>query len=141
VESEGNIDPMTPEENEGFSVVDKRKTSQEAEPEVEEAPDESDAPPSMEQDAPQHGMPKLGLSERLLMSIDILHQQAWISMGLVADPSTGEIDRDLDQARIAIDSAAFLAGKLEGYVPADTLREVKRVVSDMQVNFVRQLQQ
>jgi hypothetical protein len=75
------------------------------------------------------------------MSIDILHQGAWMAMGLVADPSTGEIERNLEDAKIAIDAVAYLASQVEPNLDEPTRRELKRVVSDLQVNFVRQKQQ
>lgn len=80
------------------------------------------------------------VQDRILMCIEILHQGAWIAMGLIANPVTGKIERDLAQARMAIDSVAFLAEKVEGDLDEATRREIKRVVSDLQMNFVRQMQ-
>ncbi len=138
---------MTAEDEPGFSFVDKRRVTADAEPassdsEPAEAEQSATPPLTDTEDAstPQE-LPTLTVRDRLLMCIDILHQGAWISMGLVADPSTGQMARDLEDARIAIDSVAFLAGKLEGEVDEATMREVRRLVSDLQVNFVRQKQQ
>ena len=47
------------------------------------------------------------------MCIDILYQSAWISMGMVSDPSSGQIERNMEDAKIAIDSVAFLVEKID----------------------------
>jgi hypothetical protein len=134
------------DEESGFNVVDKRHVHDAS---VNEAaastptPETSDAPPQPEPERQPHpeALPKLAVRDRLLMCIDILYQSAWISMGMVSDPSSGQIERNMEDAKIAIDSVAFLAGKLEGKLDDSTGREIKRLVSDLQVNFVRQSQQ
>ena len=87
---------------------------------------------------PEAKLPSLSIRDRLLMSIDILHQGSWIAMGLIADPATGEIKRDLEQARIAIDCVGYLAAKVEPDLDDHTRRELKNLVSDLQINFVQQ---
>ncbi len=134
------------EEESGFSVVDKRRVSQEESTtgETSSSAAQEDAEPSPESGGHlPHSLgelPHLTVRDRLLMSIDILHQGAWLAMGLVADPSTGEIERNLDDAKIAIDAVAYLASQVEPSLDEPTRREVKRVLSDLQVNFVRQKQ-
>ena len=133
------------EEEEGFSFVDKRRAAQDSN---EDAPPESDSEPLNEgeeseddyESAPAGSLPQLSVRDRIFMSIDILHQGAWISMGLRADPATGEVEQDLEAARIAIDCVAFLASKIENDLDDATRREVKRIVSDMQMNYVNQAQ-
>ena len=133
------------EEESGFNVVDKRRVHETdaADTETPSSPQTSEAPPQPEperQSRPE-ALPKLEVRDRLLMCIDILYQSAWISMGMVADPSSGQIERNMEDAKIAIDSVAFLASRLEGKLDDSTAREIKRLVSDLQVNFVRQSQQ
>ncbi len=137
---------MSAEEESGFSVVDKRRVDPEApaaenapEPETHEAPDASPQPESDRHPNPAE-LPALSMRDRLLMCVDILHQGAWVALGLVADPATGKIEKDLDQAKAGIDCVAFLAARVENELDESTRRELKRVVSDLQVNFVRQAQ-
>ena len=42
-----------------------------------------------------------------------LRNLAWLRMGLVANPMTGEIEKDLAQAQMAINTVGFLADQLE----------------------------
>ncbi len=128
---------MSAEEQEGFNVVDKRRVNAEAAGQPAEEEIDAPPPPEPEQEARMEGLPQLKVRDRLLMCFDILYQGAWISLGMVADPSTGKVEQNLDEAKVAIDSAAFLVGKLEGLVDEPTQREIRRVVSDLQVNFVR----
>ncbi len=67
-----------------------------------------------------------------------LRNLAWLRMGLVANPGTGEIERDLPQAKIAIDTVGFLATQLEAVVAPDERLPLKAMVSDLQVNFLEQ---
>ncbi len=63
---------------------------------------------------------------------------AWLRMGLVANPSTGQIERDFDQARVAIDTVAFLADQLAPVVAPEERLPLQALVSDLQINFVEQ---
>ena len=67
-----------------------------------------------------------------------LRNLAWLRMGLVANPGTGEIERDLPQAKIAIDTVGYLAMQLEAVVAPDERLPLKAMVSDLQVNFLEQ---
>lgn len=135
---------MAEEEQEGFTFVDKRRVNADAEtPTAQQTEPEADDPasPSPEADASAaagHGLPSLSVRDRLLMSIDILHQGAWIALGLIADPATGQVQQELGQAKAAIDSVAFLAGQVEHDLDDETRRELKNLVSDLQLNYVQQ---
>ena len=74
----------------------------------------------------------------LALFLQELRSLAWLRMGLVANPSTGQIERDLDQARVAIDTVTFLAQQLEPVVSPDEKLPLKALVSDLQINFVEQ---
>lgn len=136
---------MTEEES-GFTFVDKRRVPKEADgatpedastspPPTADSSPETDTPPDTSAAPP---LPRLTVRDRLLMCIDILHQGAWISMGLVTDPATGKIEKDMAQAQIAIDCVAFLAGKVEGMLDEQTQRELKNLLSDLRINYVQQ---
>jgi len=61
----------------------------------------------------------------LLWVVGLLYQQAWINLGLMADPATGQVTRDLEQARAIIDCVEFIAKRLEGHVEAQEARELR----------------
>ena len=74
----------------------------------------------------------------LALFLGELRNIAWLRMGLVANPATGEMERDLPQAKTAIDTVAFLATQLEPVVAPEERLPLKALVSDLQVNFVEQ---
>ena len=74
----------------------------------------------------------------LALFLGELRNMAWLRMGLVANPATGQIERDMGQAQVAIDTVAFLAKQLEGVVAPEERVPLKALVSDLQVNFVEQ---
>ncbi len=67
-----------------------------------------------------------------------LRNLAWLRMGLLANPGTGLIERDLSQARVAIDTVAHLADQLQAVAASEERLELKSLVNDLQVNFVEQ---
>ncbi len=134
---------MQPEEEQGFTFVDKRGTT---EPEANSAEEPIEAAEQPEPDAdeteveagptgPRH---RLTVRDRFLMCIDILHQGAWIGMGLVPDPATGQMERDLAGAREAIDAVVFLAERVKDQIDDSTQRELQNLVNDLRLNYVRQ---
>lgn len=148
---------MSDEEESGFTFVDKRhipqdqpdsptSTTSNSEPEQAAATQPDSRSSAAPNDAEFAGgpadhlgaMPRLNVRDRLLMCIDILNQGAWISLGLISDPTTGQVEKDLPQAKVAIDSVAFLAGKVELELDEETRRELRNLVRDLQLNYVEQ---
>ena len=74
----------------------------------------------------------------LALFLGELRNLAWLRMGLVANPGTGKIERDLAQAKVAIDTVAFLAQQLEPSIAPQERLPLKALVSDLQVNFIEQ---
>jgi hypothetical protein len=74
----------------------------------------------------------------LALFLGELRNLAWLRMGLVANPGTGQIERDMAQAKVAIDTVAFLAQQIEPYMPAQERLPLRALVSDLQMNFVEQ---
>ena len=77
----------------------------------------------------------------LALFLGELRNLAWLRMGLVANPGTGRIERDMDQAKVAIDTVAFLAQQLEPTVAPQERLPLRALVSDLQINFVEQTKQ
>lgn len=131
------------EEESGFTFVDKRR-SEDGKEQAAAAPAEETAPAAtLETEIQTEGfdeqsLPHLSVRDRLLMCIDILNQGAWIALGLLSDPSTGKIEKDLSQAKVAIDCLRLLAEKVEADLDDVTRRELKTLLNDLQVNFVQQ---
>ena len=141
-----------PEERE-FEVIDRRgagRDTTEAKPPPEAAAAiETEEPEAVEADTVQPedlldedlgagfgGMPA-NVVDIVTMSLGMLNEIAWVKMGLVPDPISGQISPDPVQARLAIDCAADLAHRLESHVDGKTKRDLEVLIQNLKLNFVR----
>ena len=69
--------------------------------------------------------------------LGLLSAKAWETMGLRVKPGTDKIEKDLDQARTAIDTIDFLVQKLRSRVLESEMSRVESLVADLKLNFVR----
>ncbi len=75
---------------------------------------------------------------RFISLISMFASSAYSSMGKIANPATGKIERDLDAARGFIDILVMLKTKTEGNLSKEEERLIASTVSDLQLNFVRE---
>ena len=64
---------------------------------------------------------------------------AWQQMGKIKNPITDKIERSLDQARYSIDMLEMLKSKTKGNLSEDELKFVNHVLTELQLNFVDEL--
>jgi hypothetical protein len=69
--------------------------------------------------------------------INILSAQAWQHMGLRLKPGTDKVVKDFKRASTAINCVAFLVNKLEPEIPENESRQLRNLLTDLQVNFVQ----
>jgi hypothetical protein len=62
--------------------------------------------------------------------------QAMVGLGKVANPLTGAIERDLDQARALIDLLEMLEAKTEGNRSDEESSFLRQTLSTLRLNFV-----
>jgi len=67
-----------------------------------------------------------------------LSENAWRWMGLVVNPITQKPERDMEQARVAIDCVDLLIQKLEGKLSWEETKNFKEILANLQMNFVQQ---
>jgi hypothetical protein len=70
---------------------------------------------------------KLRVSDLILSTVTTLAQLAYAKLE--------ESSRDLDQARLAIDTVDVLLPKLDGHVPAELSRDLGRMLGDLQLAY------
>jgi len=135
------------ESEDSFVFVDKRKLGADAVAEPEASVDlaSESADDSVDQlDAPQSDDDLAGLSGSsglVAYVIGLIASDAWQRLGLIADPSTGKVVKDLKQARFSIDCVAALVGVIdqsESELPAELRRDLQRALADLRLNFVEQ---
>lgn len=70
--------------------------------------------------------------------LNVLAAKAWESLGLVPSPATKQVERNLDDAQLAIDAAAALANVMRPRVADAERREIENLIATLRLNFVEQ---
>lgn len=78
----------------------------------------------------------LSVYSLLAASLDQFAGVAWQKLGLQPDPFTGTIEKDVAQAKVAIDVCAQLASHLEENLDEDDRREVHNLLRNLRLNYV-----
>ncbi|MCE5323406.1 DUF1844 domain-containing protein [bacterium] len=125
-----NADGTLKEENVEQSPAEEPKAGQTAEPTQEAA----------SADDEQAGMPPPNVYATMEFMVSMLAEQAWMLMGLRLAPGQKEISKDLTQAKVAIDTVVFIVDKLQPYIEEQDRTALRGLISDLQLNFVRQNQ-
>jgi len=68
--------------------------------------------------------------------LSLLAAKAWQGMGLVPNPLTGKTEKNLDDARLAIDAYAAVFEVLCARLEEQPRREMENVLTMLRVNFV-----
>lgn len=135
------------ESEESFTFIDKRKIGTEpAEEPVVSAQAASDAPEEeitgVEPEMSEQDIANLAGSHGLVAYvIGLIASDAWQRLGLIPDPATGKVVKDLKQARFAIDSVAALVDVMDRSdigLPVELRRDLQRALADLRLNFVEQ---
>lgn len=79
----------------------------------------------------------LDVFQVIAVMVDQMAAIAWQKLGLQPDPFSGKLEKDTEQARVAIDIVASLAEQLEPKLDEADRRQVQNLVRDLRVNFVQ----
>lgn len=104
------------------------------EPKIEEPPTEEET----ESEPVMVDIAALPVWQLIPLFINILERVAWQKMGLIVNPQTQEVEKDLQQARVAIDSYSSLLEHLGDHVEPDTKTALKARLTDLKLNFASQ---
>ena len=104
-----------------------------AEPEAAEAPAAAERP-AEEREPP----PVITVADLVKGTVELLAAQAWQKLGLLADPQTQQVQKDIAQARLAIDCVECLCKQLDAHMSPEERRAFEGLLTDLKVNFVRQ---
>lgn len=128
---------------EEFSVRDRRIRSAEPDSPPSEPKAESSPPPTV--GSPRHEPPGAVASEpatgqegpELASLFLMLASSALVHLGEAEDPVTGEIHRDLAQAKYTIDLLLLLREKTEGNRNPEESQLLEGILYDLQMRFVQ----
>jgi len=150
-----------------YEVKDKRRVNpdgslrEDAEPAAQEATEKPEQtaeeaeqptfPEEGEQAKPGEEMPQvdlgslamawftaLDLHDMLQLLAGVLGEKAWQAMGLRLAPGQKEPSRDMAKAKLAIDTIIFIEERMHSHLNDETRKALRGLISDLQLNFVRQ---
>ncbi|MFA4030173.1 MAG: hypothetical protein GDYSWBUE_001765 [Candidatus Fervidibacterota bacterium] len=81
---------------------------------------------------------KLSVLNAVNFILDLLIEYAWQKMGLVANPITGKIERDIEEARFAIDTIAVLLEHIKPKLDGRKYDQLRQTLTTLRINFVEQ---
>lgn len=119
---------------EGYHKVDKREWLQEDEPAAEAAPE---AEPAGAEPEPESELPQVDTTGLLRMCVGMFVEQAWVHLGLRLAPGAPDTAVNLPQAKLAIDTVAYMTGALGDNLSATEKRELEQVLASLRLNFVQ----
>jgi hypothetical protein len=141
-----------------FRVIDKRGgEDEEPEPEVSAQP-EPEPPaeaPGKEQASPDMSKTEMSEEEQeklqkeaeesfkfantVFLLLRMISEQIWIHLGLIPNPVSRLTVKNLDEARKLIDLFGAILNHAESELDEPTLNELKRIHSDLMINYTNQL--
>ncbi len=83
-------------------------------------------------------LPPVDVYSMLGYFVSMLTSYTWQWLGLVKNPDTGELVKDLAQAKVAIDTVTTLAAQLEVKLSPAEKNEMNAMLNDLRLNYVQQ---
>ena len=142
------------ESEDGYTKVDKRRYRDGAaggdagsDPEEGARAPEAAAtsPDAREEPAPEppagsggaESLAEIGVYGLLRFFLGLLAQQAWVALGIQA--VGGEIQQNLPEAKVAIDTLSFMAEKLAADLDPAEKRELDTLLANLRVNYIQRV--
>jgi len=90
------------------------------------------------EDAGRETVPLEAISTRelLVWVLGVLGAKAWQGLGLVPNPGSGKIEKDLGDAKVAIDAFAGLLEAMRPQLEGRALRDTEALLTTLRLNFV-----
>jgi len=73
--------------------------------------------------------------------ISMLSGKAWEYLGLIMNPETKEINKDLKKAKIAIDTVVFLYDQIKNDLNPEDFRRIENLLANLRMNYVEKLKE
>lgn len=73
--------------------------------------------------------------------ISMLSGKAWEYLGLIMNPETKEINKDLKKAKIVIDTIAFLFDQIKDVLNKEDFNRIENLLANLRMNYVEKLKE
>jgi hypothetical protein len=81
------------------------------------------------------------LSVLFVWFISMLNGKAWEYLGLIMNPETKEINKNLKKAKIAIDTVAFLYEQIKDDLNPEDFKRIENLLANLRMNYVEKLKE
>ena len=129
------------EKEKGFVVKDRRMFSQDSPPAADEAPAADARPEPKAEPAPedQHRQTETPLPQINFPTFVVsLNASALVHLGVIEDPVSGKVEKNLPMAKQTIDILSMLQQKTAGNLTADEDGMLKSILYDLRILFVKE---
>jgi len=140
---------MTEEQEKDYQVKDKRRFNPDGTPK-EDVPEETPVPeeatqtetpaetePEEEPEEDLGDVPPPNVYAFLGFASSMLVELAWELMGIRVAPGSKEPVKDMAQAKVAIDTLAFVFDQIHSQLNEEERKMYRALISDLRLNFVR----
>jgi len=73
--------------------------------------------------------------------ISLLSGKAWEYLGLIMNPETKEMNKDLKKAKITIDTVAFLYDQIKDDLNQEDFKRIENLLANLRMNYVEKLKE
>ena len=73
--------------------------------------------------------------------VSMLSGKAWEYLGLIMNPETKEMNKDLKKAKIAIDTVAFLYDQIKDDLNLEDFKRIENLLANLRMNYVEKLKE
>jgi hypothetical protein len=100
--------------------------------------DAAEQPATEPEDHGRQAVPLEAISTRelLVWILGVLGAKAWQGMGLVVNPASGKIEKNLDDAKTAIDAFAGVLDAVRPHLEAQARHDTESLLTTLRLNFV-----
>jgi len=129
------------EKEKGFVVKDRRMFSQDSPPPADETPATDERPGPQAEPAPEapHRQAETPLPQiNFPTFVASLNASALVHLGVIEDPVSGKVEKNLPMAKQTIDILSMLQQKTAGNLTADEDGMLKSILYDLRILFVKE---
>lgn len=109
--------------------------------EVKEEEKERIKEEAKEEENQEESLKEPDLPTLFIWFISMLSGKAWEYLGLIMNPETKEINKDLKKAKIVIDTIAFLFDQIKDALNKEDFNRIENLLANLRMNYVEKLKE
>jgi len=94
-----------------------------------------------EEEKREESLKELDLNTLFVWFISMLSGKAWEYLGLIMNPETKKINKDLKKAKISIDTIAFLFDQIKDGLNKEDFNRIESLLANLRMNYVEKLKE